>query len=337
MALSKLYPIDIATDKYRDDKMAAEVKQTRFRSFMLGEKGGSYSYFDGKNFTLIEARLNDINRQNVYEEMGHCAVTKIDCLHITSWDNDHCKYSELEEILISLKPSKIEYPGYEPHTDSGKNCLDLIKSYKRKQLQKRKNIQVISVSPNYISSLNKASSLKYNDILYNPLDINTDNANDKSTIKFFRTGSFNVLSLGDVESDNIASYLRGLNIIRNEVDVMIMAHHGADNGFTTSTFIKKIKPLVAVVGSNYANQYQHPRPEIRNLLYEEGVRLFTTKTGDVIIHSIKTHTGEFRVNNYKASNADISSTVEFTSKKRALLKNNEDTLNAQRKKANRIF
>ncbi|AGN85821.1 hypothetical protein [Enterobacter sp. R4-368] len=317
--------------------MAAEVKQTRFRSFMLGETGGSYSYFDGKHFTLIEARLNDINRQSVYEEMGHCAVTKIDCLHITSWDKDHCKYSELDEILLSLKPQKIEYPGYEPHTENGIDCLELIKSYKRKKSQANKNVKVISISPNYISSLGKASSLKYNDILYNPLDTNTDNANNKSTIKFFRTGSFNVLSLGDVEDENIASYLREMNIIRNEVDVMIMAHHGADNGFTTSAFIKKIKPLVAVVGSNYGNQYQHPRQEIRNLLHEEGVKLFTTKTGDVIIHSIKTHTGEFRVNNYKTSNTDISSTVEFTSKKRALLKNNEDTLNARRKKFNRIF
>lgn len=317
--------------------MAAEAKQTRFRSYMLGEKGGSYSYFDGSNFTLIEARINDVNRPSIYEEMGHCAVTKIHCLHITSWDSDHCKYSDLEEILLSFKPVKIEYPGYEPHTDNGVNCLSLIKEYKKERTNKGKKVNAISVSPKYINSLKKASALKYNDILYNPLDINAKSANDKSTIKFFRTGSFNVLSLGDVEDENIASYLREMNIVKKEVDIMIMAHHGADNGFTTSSFIKRIKPLVAVVGSNYGNQYDHPKQSIRNLLHEEGIKLFTTKTGDVIIHSIKNHTGEFRVNNFKTGNTDISSTYEFTSKKKGLLKNNEDTLNALKKRPNRIY
>lgn len=317
--------------------MAAESKQTRFRSYMLGEKGGSYSYFDGERFTLIEARLNDENRQNVIDEMGLCTVTKIHCLHITSWDSDHCKRSELEEILESLPPSKIEYPGYTPHTENGIESLQLIKNFKNKRIQAGKKVEAISVSPKYIKSLKKASSLKYNDVLYNPLDIEAKAANDKSTIKFFRTGSFNVLSLGDVEDENIASYLRELNIVRNEVDIMIMAHHGADNGFRTSSFIKKIKPLVAIVGSNYANQYQHPKQEIRDLLYHNDVKLFTTKTGDIIIHSTKTHTGEFRVNNFKSKNTDISSTCDFISKKRALLKNNEDTLNARRKKTNRIY
>ncbi|EHM45304.1 ComEC/Rec2 family competence protein [Yokenella regensburgei] len=317
--------------------MAAEAKQTRFRSYMLGEKGGSYSYFDGSKFTLIEARMNDINRQNIIDEMSICTVTKLHCLHITSWDSDHCKRSELEEILESYPPSKIEYPGYEPHTDNGVESLQLILDYKKNRVKNGNMAEIVSVSPKYIKSLQKASSLKYNDILYNPLDIDAKSPNDKSTIKFFRTGSFNVLSLGDVEDENIASYLRELNIVRNEVDVMIMAHHGADNGFTTSSFIKRIKPHVAIVGSNYANQYQHPKQEIRDLLYHNDVRLFTTKTGDIVIYSTKTHTGEFRVNNFKAGNTDLSSSCDFTAKKRALLKNNEDTLNAKRKKTNRIY
>ncbi|MFH7926758.1 ComEC/Rec2 family competence protein [Enterobacter roggenkampii] len=317
--------------------MAAESKQTRFRSYMLGEKGGSYSYFDGGKFTLIEARLNDENRQNIIDEMGLCAVKKIHCLHITSWDSDHCKRSELEEILETLPPTKIEYPGYTPHTVNGEESLQLIKNFQNKSIQSGRKVDIVSVSPKYIKSLKKASSLKYTDVLYNPLDVNAKSANDKSTIKFFRTGSFNVLSLGDVEDENIASYLRELSIVRNEVDIMIMAHHGADNGFTTSSFIRKIKPLVAIVGSNYANQYQHPKQEIRDLLHYNNVKLFTTKTGDIVIHSIKTHTGEFQVNNFKSKNTDISSTCDFISKKRALLKNNEDTLNARRKKTNRIY
>lgn len=318
--------------------MAADSKYTRFRSYMLEDKGGSYSYFDGNFFTLIEARLNNANRENLNDEMALCGVSKIHCLHITSWDSDHCKYSELEEILGSFKPRKIEYPGYEPHTDNGEKCLEAIFKYQNETLRQRnKKITAISITPSYIKSLDKARALKYSDVVYNPLEIDTKNANNRSTVKIFRTGSFNVLSLGDVESENIASYLRELSTIKNEVDVMIMAHHGADNGFTTSAFLKKVKPLVAVVGSNFANQYDHPKQEIRDILYQEGIKLCTTKTGDVVIYSIKTNTGEFRVDNYIAKGQVINSTKDFIAKKRELLKHSPDTLTAKLKYSKRIY
>ncbi len=318
--------------------MAADSKHTRFRSYMLDEKGGSYSYFDGSHFTLIEARLNNANRENLSEEMSLCGVEKIYCLHITSWDSDHCKYAELEEILATLKPKKIEYPGYEPHTDNGERCLETIFHYQNESRKRRSvNVSAISITPKYINTLNKAKALKYTDVIYNPIKIDTDNSNNKSTVKIFRTGSFNVLSLGDVESDNIASYLREFAIIKKEVDVMIMAHHGADNGFTTSAFIKKVKPQIAIVGSNYANQYNHPTQEIRDLLYQERVKLFTTKTGDVVIHSLRNHNGEFRVDNYISRGEEIKSTNEFIAKKRDLLKHSPDTITAKIKYKNRIF
>jgi len=316
--------------------MPAESRQTRFRSYRLAEKGGSYSYYDGSIFTLIEARYNSVNKPSVQEELGLCALNVIDTLHITSWDNDHCKLSDLEAILLELKPSKIEYPGYEPHSVTGMACLDLIKKYKKESIGKTKEIKAISVTPKYISTLNKASALKYNDVIFNPLNIETSNANDKSTVKFFRTGSFNVLSLGDVEDCNIASYLRRKSIIKNEVDIMIMAHHGADNGFTTSAFIKHVRPTVAVVGSNYANQYDHPKQEIRDLLYEESVKLYTTKTGDIVIYSTEGHDGKFRVDNYISENKTIKSTKDFIAKKRFLLNVHEDNLRSKVMK-NRIY
>lgn len=109
--------------------MAADSKYIRFRSYMLEDKGGLYSYFDGNLFTLIEARLNNANRQILNDEMELCGVSKIHFLHITSWDSDHCKHSELEEILGSFKPSKIEYLGYEPHIDNGEKCLGTMFKY----------------------------------------------------------------------------------------------------------------------------------------------------------------------------------------------------------------
>lgn len=316
--------------------MSALPKTTRFRGYRLEDTGGSYSYFDGEYFTLIEARLMDSNRDSIINEMGLCGVSNIDCLHITSWDNDHCRPNQLAEILELFSPKKIEYPGYTPHTDSGKNSLKIIHEYKEKQPIRKVNL--VSVTPQYIKELKTAKELKYQDVIYNPLSIETQNSNDKSTIKLFRSGSFNVLSLGDVESNNIASLLREKNIIKKEVDVMIMAHHGADNGFTTNEFLKRVAPKVAIVGSNYANKYDHPKKEIKDMLYENEIRLYTTKTGDIIISSYGDHTGKYKAENYITGGTVLNSTQYFISKKRPLLKMNDDTLSSSKRyRKNRII
>ena len=107
---------------------------TRFRAYQLGCAGSSFSYFAGGRFTFIDARLNDTNAASVRQEMVHCGVETAYCLHITSWDSDHCSFSELPVVLETLQPAKIECPGYDPSSDSGGKCLQLIRGY---EAQKR--------------------------------------------------------------------------------------------------------------------------------------------------------------------------------------------------------
>lgn len=260
-----------------------------------------------------------------------CGVNHISILHITSWDQDHCSPKQLEQILEDLQPRKIEYPGYEPHTDSGKESLRLLRAYKKKKVTQ----SVVRVSPEYIRSLDPSSSYGYRNIMYWPKEIDPESANNNSTVKQFRSGCFNVLSLGDVESTQISSLLRRTRTINSEVDVMIMAHHGADNGFTTSAFLKKVSPTLAVASSNYGNHFNHPKPEMRDLLDKNGVRLFTTKTGDLIVKSVGNHTGDFEVLNLKAGSSEVSSHYIGTSRKSRYLVNNEDTLRDRRTRRNR--
>ena len=42
-------------------------------------------------------------------------------------------------------------------------------------------------------------------------------------------------------------------IIANEVDVLILAHHGADNGFTTTDFLRAVNPKVAICACDWDN------------------------------------------------------------------------------------
>ena len=281
-------------------------KITRFRAYQLGTPGSSFSYSVDDHFTLIEARLTAISMRGVSAELRLLNKQSINCLHITSWDQDHCDYEELSLILKYLKPQRVEYPGYMPHTDNAKRCKILIESYQG---------YTESITPEYIDSLSPGEERKYNNILYNPRYI-SDNSNDNSVVQLFRQGRFSLLSLGDCEDPAIARRLINSKLAK-EAYVMILAHHGADNGFTTKELIDAIRPKIAICSSNYDNQFEHPSQPIRDLLYYSGVTLFTTKTGDVIIECKEDN--NVRAYNMISDNTQISSVKNFEPK---LLVNN---------------
>lgn len=299
--------------------------KTRFRAYQLCQAGASFSYFAGNHFTLIEAMATDASRPSIKREMEACNKTLLDTLHITSWDNDHCGEAGLAWILEELQPAKIEYPGYEPHSECGKRCLAQILDYQRQRSSEQRKVRAQKVDPDYIRSLKDAQGLGYNDMFYHPKEVG-DCSNDNSTVKFFRSGMFNVLSLGDVEHDNIGSMLRNSKILCQETDVMILAHHGSENGITTKKFLRHINPSVAICNSNFANHYDHPSQKIRDLLHEEKICLYTTKTGDVLIQSEAPHTRQFKVTNFKANSTEISSERMFDSRKAPLLSGHSDSI-----------
>jgi len=299
---------------------------TRFRAYQLGSPGSSFSHFADGYFTLIEARLNEINGLSVRQEMTACGKETIDGLHITSWDADHCSASELMEILTDLMPTKIECPGYSPKSENGLKAFDLIQEYETAKRTSNRPASLKYITPEYISSLTHADAAAFQDVLYNPIWIDESCGNNNSTVSLFRKGSFNVLSLGDVESEMISARLRRDKYLKREVDVMVLAHHGADNGFTNKKFLQRVEPQLAICSSDYSNQYDHPTDEIRELLHEQGIRLMTTKTGDVVVHSQGLHDGHCRAINLRANSTEVSSVFEFESKKKKLLSYNPDTL-----------
>jgi competence protein ComEC len=299
---------------------------TRFRAYQLGCPGSSFSLLAGRHFTVLEARLTAQSRSSLVYEMQRCGVDGADTLHITSWDTDHCNACELEELLDLIHPVKIECPGYEPYSEAAKKSLSIIERYRLSRRFSNRGTEIRAITPEYISGLTHAEELAFRDTFYNPRWIDPNCANNNSTVKHFRAGSFNVLSLGDVEDHRISARLRRDRILKEQTDVMILAHHGADNGFTSKDFIARLRPKLAICSADYANQYDHPRQEIRDLLFEYGVRLMTTKTGDIIVKSIGDHTGNYRAINLKGNSKDISSSCDFTSKKARLLSFNLDTI-----------
>lgn len=263
---------------------------TRFRAYQLGTCGASFSLSVDSHFTLIEARYNDTNRPHILWEMQMLGISRIDTLHITSWDDDHCQAEELQRILKELLPSRIEYPDYPPHTENGKNSFNIIRTYLCDGL--------IPIGPKVVANQVK-TRLQGRDVFYNPTQL-VAKPNDNSVVKFFRTGSFQILSLGDCEDGSIRDRLMEDDILQNEVDILILAHHGADNGFTTPEFLQALSPKVAICASDYGNQYGHPDSAIINRLANAHIDYYSTKTGDIIARSVDKY--YFKVSNYIGNN-----------------------------------
>ena len=302
------------------------ISNTRFRAYQLDKAGSSMSYYDGSTFTLIEAILDSKNLPTLCNELDICKGKRvIDTLHITSWDDDHCSEKDLRIILSGFKPTIIEYPKYPPHTENGEKCLNLILKYAYNRIE----IYVHKLDSAHLSRLTNAQLWGTNNVIY---DLGKyESSNDNSSIKFFRSGKFNVLSLGDVDSPDIAKYLMQDDILCKEVDVLILSHHGAANGVNTDEFIKAIKPTIAICTSDYGNEYEHPKQSVRNILQNNKVPLYTTKTGDVIIEStIKRHPYSaltktpvfleaFNVKNLQSNSTEVSSGNSFFVKRKSFL------------------
>lgn len=276
--------------------------QTRFRAYQLSTSGSLFSYWKDNTFTLIEARLPKSGLETLEQELAEYSKTRIDSLHITSWDTDHCNLNDLTQIINHLRPNLIEIPSYDPTSVFGKECKKLILKYDDIHQKYVNNVSKFDKSK--IAGLMNGTAWGTNNIVYHSL-YNVDNHNDMSQIRLFRSLGFNVLSLGDCESEEITKNLMTKSFIKNEVDVLILPHHGSENSMLNADFLDYCKPSLAICSSNYDNEYSHPRESVKQLLKQKNVELITTKRGDAIVLKNK---------GYKARGYDLISDNQQTQK-----------------------
>ena len=65
---------------------------------------------------------------------------------------------ELQELLDLIRPLRIECPGYDPYTDHGEGCLEIIAAYRDAQSKANRAPTIKHITPLYIDKLDKAGS-----------------------------------------------------------------------------------------------------------------------------------------------------------------------------------
>jgi competence protein ComEC len=104
----------------------------------------------------------------------------------------------------------------------------------------------------------------------------TRRSNDSSCVLQIQVGDYRLLLPGDIEADRERTLAQ---FWADELlsDWLLAGHHGSKTS-TTATFLKRVKPQVAVFSSGYANRFNHPHPSVVERLQQQDVRMFSTAT-----------------------------------------------------------
>jgi competence protein ComEC len=104
-----------------------------------------------------------------------------------------------------------------------------------------------------------------------------------NSLAFKTEGDQSVLFMGDIED---TAGLNGETRLMHQhdseesdvdltADILVLAHHGSDNA-TSTEFLDRVDPEVAVISSDLGQQHNHPTDEVLKNLYEHDVAVYWT-------------------------------------------------------------
>lgn len=101
----------------------------------------------------------------------------------------------------------------------------------------------------------------------------TKATNNASIVILTEIGQYRFLFTGDLEKEGEERLLdRYPNL---KVDVLKVGHHGSRTS-TTPRFVETIQPEVAIISAGKNNRFNHPHPEVLEILEKSGVSIFRT-------------------------------------------------------------
>lgn len=113
--------------------------------------------------------------------------------------------------------------------------------------------------------------------------IETTNENDLSLVCLIKFGKFDAVMGGDLSGNNANGYKNIEGVVAEkvgQVEVYKVHHHGSDNS-TSSFWLEKTKPRVAIISASgkIGTNHHHPRLDCMNRLHQFKVKTYWTEQG----------------------------------------------------------
>jgi len=121
------------------------------------------------------------------------------------------------------------------------------------------------------------------DIIHPTDDVEMYSLNDASITAHLKYGDISFIFTGDIEKQAEKEIVEsGLDI---KSTVLKVAHHGSISS-TNDYFLEAVNPEVAVIQVGEDNRYNHPAPEVINLLKENDIEIYRNDLdGDIVIYT----------------------------------------------------
>ena len=205
-----------------------------------------------KNNILIDTGNVD-SKNEVIKYLHYQGISKIDCLIITHFDDDHCA-----------------------------NIDSLVKTFKIK------NIISSDINSDYkYTIIKKDTSFNFGSFKFNliPPKKIYEKANNNSLVILLEIKKTKFLLTGDIEEQREEELINN-KLIRN-IDYLKVAHHGSKTS-SNINLLKEINPKVAIISCGKNNMYKHPHPDVVNRLKQLEIKIYQTNVdGNILISKFK--------------------------------------------------
>jgi beta-lactamase superfamily II metal-dependent hydrolase len=201
-----------------------------------------------------------------------CGSFTIDWLLVTHYDADHFSGA------LELPLPKAAYDRGEPPQGTA-----TYQNYKAAMGSRRRTI-----SPGEVFDLGGGTTLTIVAVGGRLLDggsmpTNSTEENENSIGVIITHGKFRLFQAGDLTGPTAQGETdieTALGALMPDIDIYHVSHHGSATS-SSDTFIRKLKPEVALISAGTDNSYCHPAPSVLNRLQNEGVTIYATTAGIV--------------------------------------------------------
>lgn len=224
-------------------------------------------------------------------------INNLEYLIITHFDIDHS--GGAEDILNNAKVKEVIIQSENSDSKTAKGLIEYLKSNKISYTV-AKNNRVIYSEPDLKITIFKPEIMKK--MPQSKLE------NETSIITLLNYKDKNILFMAD---SGIIGYEAIKQYLPEKIDIIKIGHHGAKNSISNN-MLHKIHPNFALISSK-ENDRNHPHNSTLNTLYDNNVKILSSKDYGFIKISIKDNIAFYHYNKFKhkVENIIIPSQTDF--------------------------